>query len=114
MADVETIVAYVIRRLGPKDLVDMRVLVVAGSTVEPIDDMRIVTNRSTGGTGIELAKVAFEHGAEVEMWLGRHETPVPTWLPYKSFATTADLAAMAEKVDADVCVVPAAVSDFTP
>ena len=28
--------------------------------------------------------------------------------------TTADLAAMAEKVDADVCVVPAAVSDFTP
>src|SRR5436309_14463713 len=48
------------------------------------------------------------------MWLGRHETPVPTWLPYKSFATTADLAAIAEKVDADVCVVPAAVSDFTP
>ncbi|HYR81571.1 MAG TPA: flavoprotein, partial [Thermoplasmata archaeon] len=62
MADVETIVAHVIRRLGPKDLVDMRVLVVAGSTVEPIDDVRVVTNRSTGGTGIELAKVAFEHG----------------------------------------------------
>ncbi len=114
MADVETIVAHVIRRLGPKDLVDMRVLVVAGSTVEPIDDVRVVTNRSTGGTGIELAKVAFEHGANVELWLGRHETPVPPWLPFTTFETTADLVSMAEKADADVCVVPAAVSDFTP
>ncbi|HEX9339937.1 MAG TPA: bifunctional phosphopantothenoylcysteine decarboxylase/phosphopantothenate--cysteine ligase CoaBC [Thermoplasmata archaeon] len=114
MADVETIVARVIRRLGPKDLAGMRVLVVTGATVEPIDDVRIVTNRSTGGTGIELAKVAYEHGADVELWLGRHETPVPAWLPYASFATTAELAAMAEKVDADICVVPAAVADFTP
>jgi phosphopantothenoylcysteine decarboxylase / phosphopantothenate---cysteine ligase len=114
MADIETIAAHVIRRLGPRDLAGMHVLVVTGATIEPIDDIRIVTNRSTGGTGIELAKVAFEHGAEVELWLGRHETPVPTWLPYKAFTTTADLAAMAEKVDADVCVLPAAVSDFTP
>src|SRR2546422_964483 len=111
MADVETIVAHVIRRLGPKDLVDMRVLVVAGSTVEPIDDVHVVTSRSTGGTGIERAKVAFEHGANVELWLGRHETPVP---PCKAFETTADLASRAEIADADVCVVPAAVSDFTP
>src|SRR5213596_3088457 len=114
MAYVETIVAHVIRRLGPKDLVDLRVLVVAGSTVEPIDDVRVVTNRSTGGTGIELAKVAFEHGADVELWLGRHETLVPPWLPFKPFETTADLAALAEKTDADICVVPAAVADFTP
>src|SRR5437870_8824339 len=114
MADIETIVARVIRRLGPKDLLDMRVLVVAGSTVEPIDDVRVVTNRSTGGTGIELAKVAFEHGANVELWLGRHETPVPPWLPLKAIETTADLVSMAEKAEADVCVVPAAVSDVTP
>lgn len=114
MADAETIVARVIRRLGPNDLAGLKVLVVAGATIEPIDDVRVITNRSTGGTGIELAKAAYEHGADVELWLGRHETTVPTWLPYKSFETTADLAAMAEKVDADICVVPAAVSDFTP
>src|SRR2546422_7634686 len=58
--------------------------------------------------------VAFENGANVELWLGRHETPVPPWLPFKAFETTADLVSMAEKADADVCVVPAAVSDFTP
>src|SRR2546428_1657020 len=114
MADVETIAARVIRRLGPRDLAGMHVLVVTGATIEPIDDIRIVTNRSTGGTGIELAKVAFEHGAEVELWLGRTQTPGPTWPTYKTLSTTADLAAMAEKVDADVCVVPAAGSDFNP
>ena len=114
MADIETIAARAIRRLGPRDLAGMHVLVVTGATIEPIDDMRLVTNRSTGGTGIELAKVAFEHGANVELWLGRHETPVPPWLPFKAFETTADLLSMAEKADADVCVVPAAVSDFTP
>src|SRR2546428_10763690 len=114
MADVETTVAHVIRRLGPKDLVDMRVLVVAGSTVEPIDDVRVVTNRSTGGTGSGLAKVAFEHAAHEELWLGRHQTPGPPPLPFPTFETTADLVSMAEKTDADVCVVPAPVSDFTP
>lgn len=114
MADPETIVARVIRRLGPKDLQDMRVLVVAGSTVEPIDDVRVVTNRSTGATGIELAKVAFEHGADVELWVGRHEAAVPTWLPVKHFETTGELAAMAETSEADICIVPAAVADFSP
>src|SRR5256884_982932 len=102
MADVETIVAHVIRRLGPKDLVDLRLLVVAGSTVEPIDDVRVVTNRSTGGPGIELAKVAFEHGANVEPWLGRHETPGPPWAPLKSLETAEDLARLAGEARAGI------------
>src|SRR5207247_8579943 len=78
MADVETIVARVLRRLGPRDLQDMRVLVVAGGTVEPIDDVRVVTNRSTGGTGRELAGWAFEHGGEEALWYGRHWASAPS------------------------------------
>jgi phosphopantothenoylcysteine decarboxylase/phosphopantothenate--cysteine ligase len=114
MADVEVIVARVIRRLGPRELKDIRVLVVAGATVEAIDDVRVITNRSTGGTGIELAKTAFELGADVELWLGRHEAPAPAWLPYRTFDSTEELASMAEKAEADICVVPAAIADFTP
>jgi phosphopantothenoylcysteine decarboxylase/phosphopantothenate--cysteine ligase len=114
MADFEAIVARVIRRLGPNDLAGMKVLVVAGATVEPIDDVRVVTNRSTGATGIELARSAFEHGADVEVWLGRHEATVPDWLAYKSFETTLDLAKLAEGAIADVTAVPAAISDFSP
>jgi phosphopantothenoylcysteine decarboxylase/phosphopantothenate--cysteine ligase len=114
IADVDTIVARVTRRLRSRELGGMRVLVVTGATVEPIDDIRVITNRSSGRTGIELAKVAFELGADVELWVGRHESPVPPWIPTRSFETTADLEAMAEKVDADICLVPAAVSDFAP
>ncbi len=114
LAETDEIVARVIRRLGPRDLEGKRVVVIAGSTVEPIDDIRIISNRSSGATGIELARSAFEHGAEVELWLGRHEVSVPGWLPTRSFDTTTDLAAMAEKAQADVCLVPAAVSDFSP
>src|SRR5438477_10189081 len=84
-ADVEPIVARVRRRLGPRDLQAMRVLVVAGATGEPIDDVRVVTNRSTGGTGIELAKAAFEDGAGGELCLRRCETTVTTGVPSNSF-----------------------------
>lgn len=114
MAEIDEIVARVLRHLGPKDLDGMKVLVVAGATVEPIDDIRVVSNRSTGSTGIELARTAYEHGADVELWLGRHEAPVPLWLPRKTFETTADLARMAEGADADITLVPAAVADFAP
>lgn len=114
LADLDTIVARVIRRLGPRDLVGKRVLVIAGSTVEPIDDIRVVSNRSSGATGVELARSAYEHGADVELWMGRHEVDVPSWLPANSFDTTADLAAMVAGAHADICLVPAAISDFSP
>ena len=114
LADLDEIVARVIRRLGPHDLAGKKVLVVAGSTVEPIDDIRVVSNRSSGATGVELARSAFEHGADVELWMGRHEVILPSWLPTKAFDTTADLAAMVGGAKVDLCLVPAAVSDFSP
>ncbi len=114
LADLDEIVARVIRRLGPRDLADKKVLVIAGSTVEPIDDIRVVSNRSSGGTGVELARTAFEHGADVTLWLGRHEVPVPSWIPLRPFDTTAELADMVAQVDSDFCLVPAAIADFSP
>ncbi len=114
LADIDEVVTRAIRRLGPRDLIGKKVLVIAGSTVEPIDDIRVVSNRSSGATGVELARSAFEHGADVEMWLGRHEVPIPSWIPTKTFDTTADLANLVAATDADVTLVPAAISDFSP
>lgn len=114
LADIEEIVERVVRRLGSRDLAGKRVVVVSGSTIEPIDDIRIVTNRSTGETGVEIAKAAFEKGADVELWLGHHHAAVPHYIPTKAFETTADLVQMAETLDVDVCIVPAAISDFAP
>lgn len=114
LAEVDEIVARVIRRLGGSELKGKKVVVVAGATAEPIDDVRIVTNRSSGETGIELARAAFELGADLELWLGRHHTHVPPYFHPRTFETTVDLADMAASMRADVCVVPAAISDFAP
>ena len=53
--------------LSPKNLAGKRVLVTGGPTAEPIDPIRILTNRSSGRTGIEIAKEAYKQGAEVTL-----------------------------------------------
>ena len=113
LADTEEIVARVIRRIGTRELAGQRVVVITGSTAEPIDDVRVVTNKTTGETGVELARVAFEKGADVELWLGRHHTVAPKYIPTKTFETTEDLLKLTESLEADIAVVPAAISDFT-
>ena len=113
LADLDEIVERVIRRIGTRELEGKRVVVITGSTMEPIDDVRVVTNRTSGETGVELARAAFEKGAAVELWLGRHHANVPLFLPTKTFETTEDLMALATTMEADICIVPAAISDFT-
>ena len=51
VATKEEIVEAVLRRLGRNDYAGKKVLVIGGSSEEPIDDMRIITNRGTGGNG---------------------------------------------------------------
>ena len=114
LADVDAIVAHVIRKLGPAELAGKKVVVIAGATSEPIDDVRVITNVSTGGTGVALALAAFERGADVWLWLGRHEVPVPGFLAVTPFATTADLERMVQDLDCDYCLVPAAIADYRP
>ena len=114
LADIEEIVERVIRRIGTRELAGKRVVVITGSTTEPIDDVRLVTNRSSGETGIEIAKAAFEKGADVELWLGHHHGTAPAYLPAKTFETTENLVDLTDALWADVCVVPAAISDFAP
>ena len=93
---------------------DRRVLIIAGSTQESIDDIRVITNRSSGETGVELAKAAYERGAEVDLWMGRCEVRLPEHLAVTRFESFKDLEALLDNVDHDIVLVPAAVSDYTP
>jgi len=116
MPDVDHIVAMVIARIGRRDLKGLKILVIAGATEEPMDDIRVVTNRSSGETGVEIAKAAFDRGADVELWIGRSQTTVPTHLRTRRFRTAKDLLEMVSK-DAtmrDIVLFPAAVSDYAP
>jgi phosphopantothenoylcysteine decarboxylase/phosphopantothenate--cysteine ligase len=114
IADNEEIVANVIRTLSGRPYQGRKVLIIGGSSEEPIDDMRVVTNRGTGETAVELAKAAFGQGAEVELWMGRCSVPLPSYIPTRRFLTVRDLVAMIPMVHHDLVFVPAALSDFAP
>lgn len=114
LAPTEEIVSNVIRRLGMGDLRGRRVLVIGGSSEEPIDDMRVITNKGTGETAVQLAIASFERGADVELWMGRALTRLPAHIPLRRFITVEDLMGMIPDVDHEVIIVPAALSDFAP
>jgi len=114
MPSIDTIVSSVIATIGKRDLVGRKVLVIAGATEEPIDDIRVVSNRSSGETGVELARAAHERGASVELWMGRHEVQLPEHIKVTRFSSFKDLARMVKGKRFDIVFFPAAVSDYSP
>jgi phosphopantothenoylcysteine decarboxylase/phosphopantothenate--cysteine ligase len=63
----EEVVLRVEKTLGGKSLAGKRILITGGATAEAIDPIRILTNRASGKTGIELAFEAFRRGADVAL-----------------------------------------------
>ncbi len=112
MASQEDVINAVCLALGPKDLKKTRILIIAGSTREPIDDVRFLTNNSSGRTGVLLAQEAYRRGADVELWAGRG-IEKPGYIKFKEFGSVKDLEKMASGAEADIIIVPAAISDFT-
>ncbi|NLX48129.1 MAG: bifunctional phosphopantothenoylcysteine decarboxylase/phosphopantothenate--cysteine ligase CoaBC [Euryarchaeota archaeon] len=109
----EEIVHAVIRRLSDGRMKGRRLLIIGGSSAESMDDMRVVTNRGTGETAVELAKAAYHEGADVDLWMGRCSVPLPPFVHVERFESLADLEGMIAGIDHDLVMVPAALSDFT-
>ena len=72
LASPETIVDAVVNLLSEqkKDLLGKKIMISAGPTVENIDPVRYLTNRSTGKMGYAIAKVAADRGADVTLVSG--------------------------------------------
>lgn len=64
---VQEIVLRVERKLLGQKLNGKKILVTAGATIEAIDPIRVLTNKSSGRMGIEIAKEAYRQGAEVTL-----------------------------------------------
>src|SRR5674536_398734 len=64
-ADMSEIVLTVERLLSRWDLAKKKVLITSGATIEALDPIRILTTRSSGRTGREIAYEAFRRGADV-------------------------------------------------
>ncbi|PKK85782.1 MAG: bifunctional phosphopantothenoylcysteine decarboxylase/phosphopantothenate--cysteine ligase CoaBC [Thermoplasmata archaeon HGW-Thermoplasmata-1] len=114
MADTDRIVAHVMRELGEKDLACKKVLVIGGATAEPIDDVRVLTNTSSGRTATALSQAAFMRGAEVELWIGAASVSPSPWIRSRRFSSIADLIELVPGCSVfDTIIVCAAISDFT-
>lgn len=114
IASMDEIIAWTIKLLFRSDLRGRRILVVGGRSEEPLDSMRMITNRSTGLMSVMLAKRAFERGADVEMWMGGCSVMLPDHIPTKRYSTVSELTEMVDTIDHEIVIVPAALADFAP
>jgi len=117
IAEVDKIVGRVKRILGNNDLEGKNVLVIGGASVEAVDDIRILTNRSSGKMSIALAVDAFERGADVELWHGRVSENVPAYIKTKEFESVNDLLKMINSASLkrfNVVIVCAALANYIP
>ncbi len=117
LAEVETIVesamAQLVRSHG---MAKETVLVTAGPTVEDLDPVRYISNRSSGAMGYRIAEAARDRGARVILVSGPTALPEPQGLTFVAVRSAEDMqrAVAAHVGPATVVVAAAAVSDYRP
>ena len=114
LAPVEEIVDYVAGVLNrSRDFEGRKVLVTAGPTVEDIDPVRYISNRSSGKMGYAIAQAARERGANVVLVSGPTDLHFPSTI---SVRTTEEMyrAVLENSSDADVVIKAAAPLDYRP
>jgi phosphopantothenoylcysteine decarboxylase/phosphopantothenate--cysteine ligase len=120
MAEPEDVVAAIARALAPPDLVGVRVLVSAGPTLEDVDPVRFVGNRSSGRMGFAIAERAAARGAAVTLVAGPVTLPTPRGVVRKDVRSALEMrAALWEAAGDDLSridalVMSAAVADYRP
>jgi phosphopantothenoylcysteine decarboxylase/phosphopantothenate--cysteine ligase len=102
-------------RPEPGPLAGRRALVTAGPTAEPLDPVRVLTNRSSGRQGYAIAEALQALGAEVTLVSGPTALPAPARVKRVDVQTAEEmLAACRQALPADVAVFVAAVADWRP
>lgn len=114
VADIDTVVLHAARAVSGRPLSGKRVLITSGACAEPLDDVRVLTTRSTGQMGRALALEAFRLGADVTVV---HAGSFPC--VRNVHATTAvemhqAVLRVCRDDGVDIYVSAAAVSDFAP
>ncbi len=96
----------------------LRILITAGGTREPIDDVRFIGNLSTGTTGAALAQAFAAHGHCVTLLRGQGAAEAVEGIDSESFSSGADLwkrlSARLAASRYDAVVMAAAVADYAP
>lgn len=116
LAEPSEIVDAALQMLRPTGtLAGLRVLITAGPTVEDIDPVRFIGNRSSGKMGYALAAEAAARGARVTLVSGPVKLPRPKVAEIVNIRSASEMhqAVMARAPQADVVIMAAAVADYT-
>ncbi|HAX49959.1 MAG TPA: bifunctional phosphopantothenoylcysteine decarboxylase/phosphopantothenate--cysteine ligase CoaBC, partial [Bacteroidetes bacterium] len=118
LPEAETIFQHTVNVLngGNRDLEGKKILITAGPTYEPIDDVRFIGNYSSGKMGFSLALAAMQRGADVKLVTG------PVSLKTPRHVTRIDVNTAEEMLNAvkdnlkgnDIVIMSAAVADYKP
>jgi phosphopantothenoylcysteine decarboxylase/phosphopantothenate--cysteine ligase len=117
LAEPDQIVEAAQAILAPSGVLSgLRVLVTAGPTLEDIDPVRFIGNRSSGRMGFAIASEAMRRGAQVTLVAGPTAIEPPAVSALQRVRSAADMhrAVMDRARDCDVVIMAAAVADYAP
>ena len=98
-----------------RPLAGKRAVVTAGPTAEPIDPVRLITNRSSGKQGYAIARALSDLGAEVTLVSGPTALAAPAGVNRVAVETAREMLSACEAaLPADIAVCVAAVADWRP
>jgi len=119
IASIEELVDIVLLILAEKRLKGKRVIVTAGPTIEYIDPVRTLSNRSSGRMGVALAREARRLGGSVTLIYGPGTVPPPPGVDLLRVVTTEEMLralrdALSRNPETNFFIAAAAVADFRP
>jgi len=117
-----SIVSWLIRQrnlMSHPERTGKTVLLIGGASSEAVDDVRTITNVSSGNSAVSLATAAFELGYDLTFFYGTSPAVVPGFIQKTDFTGIDDLTKSVrslsqEKRKFDIVINVAALSDFTP
>ncbi len=115
LEDVNVIKQAIMEQLHrTDDLKGKKVIVTAGGTIEKIDDVRYITNKSSGKMGVAIAEACFLRGADVVLLRSENSVTPRYLMTQKTYQTADELFELIKQEisDANVMFHAAAVSDF--
>jgi phosphopantothenoylcysteine decarboxylase/phosphopantothenate--cysteine ligase len=115
LTSLEEIIQAITEEVGRQSLLSgKRILITLGGTEEPIDDVRVITNRSSGKMGLFIASEAAAMGADVVIIAGRVSVPLTSGARVVHAYTAEEMlgAVLENAKGMDATVLCAAVSDF--
>ena len=117
-SEPEDVLEYVLKKFGfTSVLKNKKVLMTAGPTIEHIDPVRVITNQSSGKTGVSLASELISAGAKVTFVYGPGEEKPPKGAKIINVLSSKDMhnAVKTElKKKFDIVIMAAAVADYVP